>query len=248
MNKKKKDIDGRERRMFPSSFYWTMIEMGFYTIGFHFVLDNYFHYEKRVMERYSVNLMRSVMCLYFSLQGMKMIGDVWEDKCLVNDGMVNKIQNQIHYPFLSYFVFDTVIMFYQKYLKIEKKIRYDLLYHHGLAITSLMFIEYYKLYGLSTLITLSEGMSIVSGVKLILQDQTRNKWSKILVWYRMIYLVVIRMILLWPMIIFYYEKVTRECEEYKENRNMYLMIFLIMIIYHADIQWIHNGRKEIKRI
>lgn len=233
--------------MFPSSFYWTMLEMGIYTFSFHAIFKNFFHYEKKMFEKYSVNMMRSAMCLYFTLQGIKMIGNVSSDLCLINPINRALFQN-VHYPFLSYFVWDTVIMFYQRYLKVEPKIRYDLLFHHGLAITSLMIIEQYDLYGLSVLMTLSEGMSIVSGMKLICNDFGPKALIKPMVWYRFMYIIVVRMMLLWTAMIYYYHRVTSECEEYKNDRNIWLMMGLIGIIYHADIKWMHNARNEMKRI
>ncbi len=246
--------------MFPTSFYWTMVEMGMYTIGFHYLLNNFVFPKtqerneeeegKRVLQRYSVNLMRSVMCMFFTLQGTKMIGDVWGDVCHEKPDKIEMFKG-LHYPFMSYFVFDTIIMFYQKYLKIEKKIRYDLLFHHGIALTALSLIDYYKMYGLSCLISLSEGMSIVSGVKLLIQDggfKGMRNMMKGLVWYRMMYIVFVRMMFLWPMIFYYYNRITNECEGYKGDRNMYLVAGLLIIIYHADIYWVHSGRKEVKRI
>ncbi len=238
------------------SFYWTMIEMGMYTIGFHYILNNVIVMKTEIREdivihRHSVNLMRSVMCMYFTLQGTKMIGDVMSDICHEKEENIILFKN-VHYPFMSYFVFDTVIMFYQKYLKIEKKIRYDLLFHHGIALTALSLIDYYKMYGLSCLIGISEGMSIVSGLKLLIQDgifgRNNRKLMKGLVWYRMVYIVLVRMLYLWPLIFYYYNRVTSECEGYKENRRMELVLIMLIIIYHADIHWINNGRKEVKRI
>ena len=71
---------------------------------------------------------------------------------------------------MSYFVFDTAIMFFQTYLGIEKGIRIDLFIHHVIAITSLLFINFYNIYGLIPFIGLSEGMSIVSGPKLLMMN------------------------------------------------------------------------------
>lgn len=238
--------------MFPSSFYWTMLEMGVYTLGFHYVLNEWIfpkkEEEKRMMNRYSVHLMRSLMCLSFSVQGWNMIGDVQQDLCIRQEENLVKWKG-LHYSLFGYFVFDTVILGYQRYLKIEKKIRYDLLFHHLLAIFAFVMIEYEKMYGMSVLISLSEGMSVVSGMKLVLMDKSHSQeMVKGMVWYRMLYILFVRMIYLWPSIFFYYHQVTNDCDQYKEGRNMWLIGGLLLIIYHADVLWLHNARREIKRI
>jgi hypothetical protein len=233
--------------MFPSSFYWTMCGMGICTVGFHYLFKNVFQFEKELFEKYSVNMMRSVMCLYFSLQSVSMIQDVWSDIYLKDENRLIRYQ-EIHYPFLSYFVFDTVLMLYQRYLQIEKKIRYDLVLHHGLAMTALLLIEKYNLYGLSVMMMMSEGMSVVSGVKLICMDFGYHEWIKPIVKYRYWYILVGRMMILWPMMLYYYYEVTNGCEKYKENRNMLLMVSLLTMIYHADIRWMYNAKRELQRI
>lgn len=240
--------------MFPSSFYWTMLEMGAYTLGFHYMLNHWVfpkkkgedEEEKKILNRYSVNMMRSLMCSSFTVQGWKMLKDVWSDTCMEEN--VVKWQG-LHYPMFAYFVFDTVILGYQRYLKIEKKIRYDLLFHHILALFVFVMIEYQKMYGMSVLISISEGMSVVSGMKMILMEKSgADGIVKGMVWYRMMYIFFIRMLYLWPMILYYYMEVTESCEKYQEGRNMWMIGALLMIIYHADILWLHNARREIKRI
>ncbi len=239
--------------MFPSSFYWTMLEMGVYTLGFHYVLNHWVFpkkeeekEEKKILNRYSVNMMRSFMCLSFSLQGWKMLGDVWQDKCM-EENLVK--WQDLHYPMFAYFVFDTVILGYQRYLKIEKKIRYDLLFHHLIALFVFIMIEYQKMYGMSVLISISEGMSVVSGMKMILMEKSgANGMVKGMAWYRMMYIFFVRMLYLWPMILYYYMDVTEKCAKYQEGRDMWMVGGLLMVIYHADILWLHNARREIKRI
>jgi hypothetical protein len=186
------------------------------------------------------------MCLSFSVQGWKMLGDVWQDKCMEN----NLIKWEgLHYPMFGYFVFDTVILGYQRYLKIEKKIRYDLLFHHLIALFVFVMIEYEKMYGMSVLISISEGMSVISGMKIVLMEKSDSSGLvKGMVWYRMMYIFFIRMLYLWPMILYYYLEVTNQCDQYKEGRNVWLVSGLLFVIYHADILWLHNARREIKRI
>lgn len=233
-----------------------MLEMGVYTLGFHYVLNEWIFPKKcdevkeetRILNRYNVNMMRSLMCLSFSVQGWKMLGDVWSDKCMEQEENVVKWSG-LHYPMLSYFVFDTIILGYQRYLKIEKKIRYDLLFHHLLALAAMIMIDYEKMYGMSVLISISEGMSVVSGMKLILMERSDSQYLvKGLVWYRMLYIFFVRMLYLWPTILYYYMDVTSKCENHREGRDMFMISGLLLIIYHADILWLHNARREIKRI
>ncbi len=240
--------------MFPSSFYWTMLEMGAYTLGFHYVLNQWIFpkknefEEKKIINRYSVNMMRSMMCLSFSLQGWNMIKNVWSDSCINQEENLMKWKG-LHYPLFGYFVFDTIILGYQRYLKIEKKIRFDLLFHHLLAIFTFIMIEYEKMYGMSVLISISEGMSVVSGMKMILMEKSgANGMVKRMAWYRMMYIFFVRMLYLWPMILYYYMDVTEKCAKYQEGRDMWMVGGLLMVIYHADILWLHNARREIKRI
>ena len=193
---------------------------------------------------------RSLMCLYFSMNSYNNISYLWEDKCLLNNSFENKLI-KYHNEFMGYFVFDTLLLLYQNYLKIEENIRLDLLLHHILAITALIFIENDKFYGISLLIGLSEGMSVVSGLKLLLQDkygEIYRKSVKNLVKFRLGYIGIVRMLYLWPSIVYYYWNVTDECDRYKNKRNMFLIIGMIILIIHAEIKWIHSGRKELARI
>jgi hypothetical protein len=150
--------------------------------------------------------------------------------------------------FLTYFIFDTVLLWYQVYLKIEKKIRMDLLLHHLLAITALIIIENKGLYSISLMIGLSEGMSLVTGPKLISMHLGYKKITNAFIIFRLLYLIFIRMLFIWPSLIYFYHKVTTSCDKFKNDRNMFLVISLVLIILHAEINWLHSGRKELARI
>jgi hypothetical protein len=150
--------------------------------------------------------------------------------------------------FLSYFIFDTVLLWYQVYLKIEKKIRIDLLLHHLLAITALIIIESKGLYSISLMIGLSEGMSLVTGPKLISMHFGYKKLTNAFIIFRLLYLIFVRMLFIWPSLIYFYHKVTSSCNKFSNDRNMFLVISLILIILHAEINWLHSGRKELARI
>lgn len=56
------------------------------------------------------------------------------------------------------------------------------------------------------------------------------------------------MFFLWPNVLYYYHIITSECDDFKKERNIYLVFFMIMIIMHAEIKWIHSGREELARI
>ena len=150
--------------------------------------------------------------------------------------------------FYSYFIFDTIILWYQVYIKIEKSIRVDLLLHHILAITALIMIEEYQMYGLTLIIGLSEGMSIVSGPKLLSVYYGNKYLTNIYITYRLLYLFFVRILFIWPFLIYYYHKITTECDRYKDNKNILLVYGMIFLIFHADVNWINNGRKELARI
>jgi hypothetical protein len=169
------------------------------------------------------------------------------DKCLENKIILSNFK-EYHNIFLSYFIFDTILLWYQVYLRIEKNIRIDLLLHHFLAITALIIIDNYGLYSISLMIGLSEGMSLVTGPKLLSMYYGNKYLTNIFIIYRLLYLIFIRMLFIWPSLIYFYNNVTLECDKYKNDRNIFLVIFLVIIIIHAEINWLHSGRKELARI
>ena len=232
--------------MFLFSFYSTSILMGILSLGFHTIFQQY-NLENRMFEKFSINMMRSIICGTIANEAYKNYHYIWLDKCLDNTNIIIKFKN-FHYMFLSYFVFDTILLVYQVYLNIEKKIRLDLLFHHILAITALLIIEEKEMYGLSLMIGLSEGMSLVSGPKLISMHLGNKYFTNVFIIYRLLYLIFIRMLFIWPSLIYFYYHITNNCDKYKGEQNIILVIFLISIIIHAEINWLHSGRKELTRI
>jgi len=213
---------------------------------FHKVLKN-FNIENQLFQKYSINMMRSIICGTIAHEAYKNYHYIWLDKCLDNQKIVNKFQNY-HYMFLSYFVFDTVLLWYQVYLKIEKKMRMDLLFHHMLAITALLIIEEKGLYSISLMIGLSEGMSLVTGPKLISMEYGNKQITNAFIIYRLLYLIFVRMLFIWPSLLYYYHTITLKCDKYKDDRNILLVLGLVIVIIHAEINWLHSGRKELARI
>jgi hypothetical protein len=220
--------------------------MGSLTVAFHHIFKN-INLEQRLFEKFSINMMRSLICGTIAHEAYLNYNYIWLDKCLENDKVLNKFKNY-HYYFLSYFVYDTILMFYQIYLKIEKNIRYDLLFHHILAITALLIIDYHKMYNITLFIGITEGMSLVSGPKLIAMHYGKKYITNLFIIYRLLYIIFIRMLFIWPTLIYFYNNITNECDKYKNQRNIYLVIFLVIIIFHAEIKWLHSGRQELTRI
>jgi hypothetical protein len=220
--------------------------MGFLTFSFHHIFKS-FNIEKRMYEKFSINMMRSLICGTIAHEAYKNYSYIWTDKCLENKIILNNFK-EYHNMFLSYFIFDTILLWYQVYLKIEKNIRIDLLFHHLLAITALIIIENYGLYSISLMIGLSEGMSLVTGPKLLSMHYGNKYLTNIFIIYRLLYLIFIRMLFIWPSLIYFYNHVTLNCLKYKDDRNILLVIFLVIIIIHAEINWLHSGRKELTRI
>ena len=134
------------------------------------------------------------------------------------------------------------------YLNIEKIIRIDLLFHHVLAITALLIIEQKEMYGISLLIGLSEGMSIVTGPKLLSMHFGNKYLTNLFIIFRLLYLIFIRMIFIWPTLLYYYHSITSQCDNYKNERNIPLVLILLGMIVHAEINWLHSGRNELTRI
>ena len=228
------------------TFYYNIFLMGSVTLLFHHVLKH-FSVETQLFDRYSVNMMRSLICGSIAHDAYIKYTYIWLDKCLENTIILHKFES-FHHMFLAYFIFDTVILWYQVYIGIEKRIRMDLLLHHILAITALLIIEEKKMYGITLMIGLSEGMSLVSGPKLLSMYYGNKYLTNIFIIYRLLYLIFIRMLFIWPSVIYFYYRITNDCDKYKNDKNIFLVIFFVMIIFHAEINWLHSGRKELARI
>ena len=109
-------------------FYSNVFIMGFLTFSFHHIFK-IINIEKQMYEKFSINMMRSIICGTIAHEAYLKYHYIWIDKCLDNTKIVNKFVD-FHNMFLTYFIFDTVLLWYQVYLKIEKKVRLDLLFHH----------------------------------------------------------------------------------------------------------------------
>jgi hypothetical protein len=91
-------------------------------------------------------------------------------------------------------------------------------------------------------------MSLVTGPKLLSMHFGNKYLTNGFIIFRLLYLVFIRMLFIWPSLIYFYNNVTITCDNYKEGRNMPLVIFLVLLIFHAEIGWLNSGRKELARI
>ena len=228
------------------TFYYNVFLMGSITVLFHHVLKKYC-VETRLYKKFSINMMRSLICGTIAHDAYQKYHYIWLDKCLDNSIILHKFEDY-HSMFLAYFVFDTLLLWYQVYLNIEKKVRFDLLFHHLLAISALLIIEEYKMYSLTLMIGLSEGMSLVTGPKLLTMHYGHKTMTNALIIYRLLYLIFVRMLFIWPSLLYFYNNVTLTCDRYKEDRNILLVFGLVMVIIHAEINWLHSGRKELARI
>jgi hypothetical protein len=220
--------------------------MGALTLGFHHIFK-IFHIEEHIYEKFSINMMRSLICGTIAHEAYKNYSYIWADKCLENSLITHSFK-EFHNMFLSYFIFDTILLWYQVYLKVEKNIRIDLLLHHLLGITVLIIIENYGLYNISVMVGLSEGMSLVTGPKLLSMYYGNKYVTNAFIIYRLLYLIFVRMLFIWPSLIYFYNHITLECDKFKNDRNIFLVIFLVVIIIHAEINWLHSGRKELTRV
>ena len=210
------------------------------------ILNNY-NIENIFLGNLSFNLTRSVICGCITYYSYKNLKNIYSDKCLENDTLVNNLKDY-HRSFLNYFLYDIFVMIYQVYKNINKKLRFDLIFHHVLAIFVLNLISDNKMYNLSLMIGLSEGMSVVSGAKLISNELNLNKIKKLFVYFRISYLILVRMSYLWPSLILYYIDITNNCKNFKEHRNIFMVLNLLSIILYNEIKWINSGIKELKRI
>ncbi len=232
--------------MFSLLFYEFFLFMGTALFVIHPICKSY-GLENRFFEKYSVNCMRSIVCTIIANEGFRRLPLLLGDSCHDSEIVVSQMKDY-NEMFLSYFVYDTTIMFIQVYRGIEKNMRLDLLFHHVLGIVALIAIDYYKMYGLSLYVGMSEGMSIVSGMKLIAMQKGWKVFSNTCVYFRLVYLVVVRMMFIWPALFIHYNWITHECDKFAENKNALLVFLMLATIYHTEIFWLHNGRKELARI
>ena len=214
---------------------------------FFYYLLNHFNIKEKFLGNISFNLTRSVICGSLSYYAYKNYSNVWNDKCLVNTSLNNKFFHY-HNNFLNYFIYDLFVMIYQVYKNINTHIRKDLLFHHLLAIFSLHIIEENKMYHISLLIGLSEGMSFVSGIKLLCNKLELKKLNQYIIIYRLSYLIFVRMIFLWPSLIYFYILTIHQCENFKNNSSISLLLLFLGIILYNELNWIKSGLKEFKRI
>lgn len=214
---------------------------------FFYLLFDQLKIEHVVLGNLSFNFMRSVICGSIALYSYQNYSKIFDDKCLEND----KFKDQLvlfHDRFLHYFIYDLFVMMYQVFVKINKSIRIDLLMHHLLAIFILTYISRNEMYNITLLIGLSEGMSFVSGFKLLSNKLGLKKYSNICIRVRVGYLFFIRMLFLWPSLLYFYYQITNECEKFKKEKNIQLVCFFIGVIVMNEIKWIRSGLKELNRI
>jgi hypothetical protein len=194
-----------------------------------------------------VNLVRSIICGSLANNSYKNYAIIFSDKCILYESNLEIFKNY-HFTFLNYFIIDLLIMFYQKYNKIVEYIRYDLLFHHLLAIQVLLIIEYNEMYSLSLLIGLSEGMSLVSGFKLLSNYYNNKTITNLLIYYRLFYCVFVRMIFLWPSLFLLYNDMTLNCDKFKNNRSITMVLSFLSIILMTETKWLYKGKKELMKI
>ncbi len=233
--------------MYPFQFYINIFSLIFLSTLFHYPLQ-YINLEEKYFERYSVNLMRSVSCFIIFTQSIDTILTYgFHNHCSLNPYVQEDYD--LFYFFLAYIYYDIILLIYQHYLGLEKKMRYDLLLHHLLALFSLTFIENYKLYSFIPYICLSEGISIVSGIKLLANIFNNKLIAKYCIYYRIYFLIYFRMILLWPYILysFFSNIYNTNCnKEIYNHENFNYVIMAITMIYSAEYLWYVRGKSELK--
>ena len=108
--------------------FYQFLIIGTLNILFHHIFKSY-KLETELYEKYSVNMTRSLICASIAYDAYSKFNYLLLDKCLDNIVIYHKFKD-FHSMFFSYFIFDTIILWYQVYVKIEKSIRVDLLLHH----------------------------------------------------------------------------------------------------------------------
>lgn len=233
--------------MYPTEFYINIFSLSFLTALFHYPFQ-YIQIEQKYFERYSVNLMRSVACYMIFSQSCE---SLFQHSFSYDCTKYHEDHYSLFYFFLAYIYYDTVLLIYQHYLGLEKKLRYDLLLHHVLAIFASTFIENHSLYQLTPYICLSEGISIVSGFKLLSNLFQHKKFTKYCIQYRLFYLMYIRMPLLWPYLLYiFYSNINNQiCDSGVYNyENFSYFIICITMIYSAEYLWYIRGKNELKSL
>ncbi len=235
--------------MYPFAFYMNVFSFAILTMLFHYPLQ-YIHLEKRYFERYSVNLMRSVACYLICEQSYGILAKkgLFRSYCTHSS---EDPEEDLFYLFLAYIYYDTVVLIYQHYLGVEKKLRYDLLLHHLIALFSLTFIQNEGLYQFLPLICASEGISIVSGLKLLFQALNQKLYTRYCIQYRLFYLIYVRALFLWPFLLYsFFSAIDEEsCPNPAiSEENFIYMLMGVGMIYSAEYLWWVRGTSELKAI
>ena len=238
--------------MYPFHFYTSLFSLGGLSFGFHAILAK-LGLEERMFQKYSVNLMRSIACYVLSTEGFSYIffHPFYDCSEPAREDAVD-----LHYFFLAYLYFDTMILLYQYYLGIEKKVRLDLLLHHGMALFGFTYLQSQGIYGLTPYLATSEGLSIVTGPKMIGQLLGKTSLVKACIFYRLTYLVFYRSLFLWPFLFYnFYKQVgNKECGDGGEGASAYsyenlgILGWMILSLYGMEYYWYLRGRSEIKSI
>lgn len=238
--------------MYPLPFYLNVASFAILTALFHYPLQ-YIQLEKRYFERYSVNLMRSVACYLICEQSFQLISQkgLFRSYCTYDLSLSTSgtTEEDLFYLFLAYIYYDTVVLIYQHYLGVEKKLRYDLLLHHLIALFSLTFIQNEGLYQFLPVICASEGISIVSGLKLLFQALQQKEYTRYCIQYRLFYLTYVRALFLWPFLLYsFYSEIDPEtcANPAISEKNMVYMLMGVGMIYSAEYLWWMKGMSEIK--
>ena len=56
------------------------------------------------------------------------------------------------------------------------------------------------------------------------------------------------MIFLWPTLFLIYNDMTTNCEKFKNNRSIMMVLSFLSIILMTETKWIYKGKKELMKI
>lgn len=174
---------------------------------------------------------RSIMCLIFFSYGTYISLLLFE-----SGNMKLMLSDQIYLLNLSkwYMIYDLIFMFYQKF--IDDYIRIDLVVHHILALICIYVVKMYSNYSFWTLISVSELLSVWSGLG-IYASFTKNKELSKLIYVTRATILIFARIPWWLILI---------CTTTSMPDHILILYFIgLLLIICLDLYWLSECLKKI---
>jgi hypothetical protein len=192
---------------------------------------------KKYNHKTRFNFYRSLMCMYFFLNSSELMINNFYNGFSSPILYKNKLFNDITNWFVSYLIYDLLIIF------INKNKRMDLIIHH---IFCLFIYSFSKVFNqcnyIFVILLLAEVMSVVTGIDSIAKEDNNLKLSCKLKKFRIFIIRNIRI----PIWIFSLLIVIRFNKHFKNKFLWYLCTFGPLVMIYLDNYWENKCRKFLR--